>query len=546
MIPVLYKANILSPKQRERNAFLSKHHPVMFLALNAHYTHKGDGVSFRGRYFLRDIYLDQSDYITIRKSTQCGLTEWLIVVAISRASMGRGVFYVLPTYSLQNRFVKNRFNKSVEYSSYYKTMLQSEEGKRFTENMSLKRFGNGSVAFIGSNAPAAFMEFPADDLIIDELDKCNMENLPLADGRLSSSESPTRVKVSNPTIEGFGIDIEYNQSDRKQWYIKCSSCGKYIQPDFSRHVVKEGQDENEYYVIDEAWDEHSIRDIKPICHLCGKPFDRFADGIWKEQDKKSNISGYHISKMFSTNVSLVEMVNNFNEGLENETKLQAFYNLDLGLAYTSKGSKITYSVLDEAIGDYNEYKDLKDGSRAFMGVDVGSYLHYVIARFTPERNIQVLTFGKVQTEDELFSVAKRYNAVIGVIDGLPETRLSKKICGRLKYWFMCFYGATKTMKMNERAKMITVDRTISLDEVKESIITRRLILPVGSRYKQPLVFQSGIEVSEFYQNMTSSTRVFNEKRQVYDWVHTEPDHYMHSTCYMLIASKLFLILGGKK
>ena len=44
--------------------------------------------------------------------------------------------------------------------------------------------------------------------------------------------------------------------------------------------------------------------------------------------------------------------------------------------------------------------------------------------------------------------------------------------------------------------------------------------------------------SEYYNHMCSSTRVYDEKKDVYDWVEVGADHYFHASNYMLIAKKI--------
>lgn len=520
-----------------RNYYLYENYPELWVAINHHKNHKGKMLTFHGRHYLKDIYADRSQSIVVKKGSQCGVSEYLIIRAICAAAAGRGVFYVLPTSVLQGRFVKNRFDKSIEYTPYYRGLISDGNQHKQAESVSLKHFVNGTIAFVGSNASSAFTEFPADDIIIDELDQCNQENLPMAESRLSNSIRPTRIKVANPTLENYGIDAEWMKSDQKRWFIQCSSCNKWIHPDFYNHVIRPGEEPGEYVIRDEEWEPGLSRDIYPICEHCKKPFERFAPGEWRAGNTASEISGYHISKMFSTNVSLRDLVSNFEEGLVNDTKMQVFCNYDLGIAYTSKGAKIDYSMLDECVGDFAFLDSVPEG-RCFMGIDVGHRMHVTIGQKIDDRKIKLVYAGTVENEEDVFELARKYKADLGVIDALPETRMSKKICSRLKYFFMIYYTATKSMQVDAKKKIITVDRTVCLDEVKEKILLREYMFPRNIRQMAPMVLQNGIEVSEFYQNMTSSTRLFDSKKEKYDWVHSEPDHYFHSLNYMTIASKI--------
>jgi phage terminase large subunit GpA-like protein len=165
--------------------------------------------------FLHDVYCDNSKDIAIMKSTQCGVSEWLMVKAFYKTEMGYSIFYVLPTFDLKNIFVKERIEKSIFNSQYYYKISRASN-KEMVESHSLKQFGAGVMYFVGSNTPNSFISFPADLMIIDEIDNCHAENIEMGEERLSASKFRETIRVGNPTIAGFGIDAEYQKSDKKK------------------------------------------------------------------------------------------------------------------------------------------------------------------------------------------------------------------------------------------------------------------------------------------------------------------------------------------
>jgi phage terminase large subunit GpA-like protein len=110
------------------------------------------------------------------------------------------------------------------------------------DNMSVKQVGNASIFFAVSNSRNNFTSFPADDLIIDELDECNLENIEMAPERLAFSRDPQEIRVANPTYPEIGIDWEFQKSDKKYWHIKCP-CGHVFVPDFFKNVVRQIKDD---------------------------------------------------------------------------------------------------------------------------------------------------------------------------------------------------------------------------------------------------------------------------------------------------------------
>jgi hypothetical protein len=522
----------MATEVQKRMAYLKKNHLTMWIALSHHRTHKNEKITFAYHQYLRDIFLDKAGYIVAKKATQGGYTEYLVGRALGEAIGGRGIFYVMPTFSLVSRFVKNRIDRTIENTPYYKNQIRDQQGK-FSTSISLKHVGKGSIAFIGSNSSSGFTEFPADSLIIDELDECDQSSLSMAEERLSASKEPRIVKIGNPTIQEFGIDSEFLKSDRKEWNIQCQ-CGKWIKPDFFTHVVTEIENK-EYVIIDEDWEPGSNKDIRMICHKCHKPLDRFGEGRW-EAEAESPISGYHVSKLFSTNMKMARIVERFQEGLKDDSKMQRFYNGDLGIAYTAKGSKLDYELLNACKENYN----MPSGSTlpCIMGADVGSVIHVKIGELLQDKRIRVVYIGTVNTEEDVMNLYRQYNCKVGCIDAMPEKRLSKRLASILRGMFVVYYGEVKVEKVNIDDKMVVVDRTATLDGVREAILTQQIILPKNADKLLPLRPDGA---SEYYYEMTTSVRVFDEDKQKYFWREgTAPDHYMHATNYMLIAKRMLM------
>jgi len=500
------------------------------LAVALHKTHKKKKLKLQGT-FLEAIYRDTNRYMVIMKSTQCGISEYLIVRAIARTRQGKNIFYVLPTFDLKNQFVKERIDKSIAFTQYYRSLINKGD-RKFTESTSLKMLLNGTMAYVGSNTEVAFVSFPADDAIIDELDQCNQDNLTMVPDRQAASEDKYTVKVANPTLNNFGIHEEYTNSDQKKWNTKCSNCGKYIYQDFFEHVVRQ-IDDNVYIYRDKDFDPLGDKDILPICNHCNKPYNRKASGEWVKTQEHRH-SGYQISKMFSTAVELRELTDKLQKGLVNDIEMQRLYNSDLGLPYVAKGSKVDELMLDSCIvPDFiiprkNEY-------RCVMGIDVGSVFNVVIREILPDGRLRLVFADEIYSDDgkELYELYKNYEVVCAIIDGLPETRLSKKFSREFSGAFICYYGTEKKDSVNAKDKIVTVNRTQTLDAVKEYFLTQTFLLPTNAK-----------DIKNYYEQLTASTRVLNEKNKKYEWQEgSKADHYMHAEGYCLTAKRILSMIG---
>lgn len=512
----------------KRLEYLRLHHPGLWLAINYHRTHKNERIVFDRKHYLQEIYLADDPDITVIKSTQCGISEWLWLQTLGKSMQGRSIFYVLPTIILKNQFVRDRIDRSILFTPYYQKLIKT--GERASESMSLKHIGTGGVAFIGSNSAASFTSYAADDVIIDELDQCDQKNLQMAPERLSASSDPRTIKVSNPTIEGVGIDEAYGRTDKREWHIR-HDCGEWVCLDFFQHVVrKEGDD---FIILDSGWERDNDQDARPICDKCSKPIDRFADGEWVKTGIGSR-RGYHISKLFSTNTTLSELLDRFESGLVNDTALQRFYNGDLGVAFTAEGAKISRLMIEQCVDDYR-MEDVEPGA-CVMGIDVGKLLHIRISEVLDDGRLRAVYIGTAHTYTEIRTLYRQYKVRMGVIDANPERRLSQKVCSTLPGMWMCFYGSTKREIYDARSKILTVPRTPALDAVKEALALQKVVYP-----------KNVTSIDDFVPQMTAATRIWKEEREEFIWEEgSRDDHYMHAESYGLLGKKLLIAATNRR
>lgn len=495
------------------------------IARSIHRTHKNARLTIRKGSYLYDLYEDKNPQIRVKKSTQCGISEYLIVRSINRAMKSRSILYVLPTFLLKNQFVQERINKTLLFTHLYR-MFQSQYTGRFAESMSIKQFGTGTVVYSGSNTANAFISYPADDIIIDELDECSQDFLYMAEERQSASTDKTTIKVGNPSYTNYGIDYEYEKTDKKEWFIP-HECGHLIKPDFFKHVLTQLSD-GRWAILDKTYRKGLKRDVWPICDKCGKPYDRHANGIWAAS-ATSDMSGYHISKMFSTVVTVKELITRFEEGTKNDAAMQRFWNGDLGLSYTVSGAKIDRAMLDQCVKNYQMPSGSK--STCVAGIDIGLMNNVIVAEVLDNRRLRILHVGLCREVPDVLEILKRYNVKCFVVDALPETRMSKKMITNHRGGFMSFDNLAKSeMTVDKQNHVINCNRTMLLDAVKEYILREQVELPMNSA-----------SIDGFYEQMTSSTRVFDEAKQRYDWLHgSAADHYLFSFAYMLLANRMFL------
>ena len=249
------------------NGFLESEHFPLWLFVNHHRTFTNKKMTLNQHYYLKEFLTDRTSQRVVKKSTQGGISECLIILAWSAAFQGNTVLYVLPTHLLMQRFVSNRFEKSILYSPYYRSQrsvgrAKDMQGKKDVDNRALKDIGSGVVSFAGSGSDVPFIEIPADWIIVDEADLCDSKRLELAKERLGHSHNPHEIYVGNPTYQGSFLDEKFKESTQGEWYIK-ADCGHRVKLDFFEHVVRQ-EDDDTYILRDKDFEFNTGQELKAI------------------------------------------------------------------------------------------------------------------------------------------------------------------------------------------------------------------------------------------------------------------------------------------
>ena len=146
----------------------------LIIGRNLHRNHKNKKLFIPDDGYLHDIYTDKSRYIVVKKAVQIGISEYLFVRTLARAIKGKNILYILPTFLFKNLVVTERINKSIAYTDFYQQVLNEERSRERSDNTSIKQMGMGSIIFTGSNTETAFIGHQIDDIIIDEIDMCEI------------------------------------------------------------------------------------------------------------------------------------------------------------------------------------------------------------------------------------------------------------------------------------------------------------------------------------------------------------------------------------
>lgn len=527
-----------------------KEAPTLYWGLQYHTDTKGHPLEFGDVPYLVELYRhihEWHSFVAI-KAAQVGLTELLFLNNLREAAEGLSVFYVFPKYELRNRFVSNRVLRVLRRVPFYRDKVKEAASLGGTERMSLIHFGKGGLAFVGSNVEDEFLEIPVDSATIDELDRCHQQNLLLVPDRLKRSKQKYMRRISNPTVEGYGIDELYNESSKGRWFVKCNHCGHWFSPDFFAHVILQ-TGPHSYKPRDPEYVKGDSLEIGLMCDKCGKSVDRLAIGEWVFEYPKIPLVGVRLNQIISPRTTLLDLFREWQKAIGNKIKEQRFYNMVLGLAFSSKGSKIFAWELDKCQRDYAMPTVPTQHGMKVMGIDVGNPIYYIVRERVTENGVQSLRLvggGTAMDFDVLAKKIRDWSPRLVVIDADPEghqvSRL-KKVFGNV--WSCRFQPNLVEPNKNKEDRHVTVDRTSLLDVIPAAIEAGTFLLPrMDGSY-----FLDG----DYYKHMQASTRIYDEnelhpEKSRFVWSEgSQPDHYFLAEGYCLLADAMLpdssLVLG---
>lgn len=320
--------------------------PVLWVLKHQIKNEVGMPIEFEKRRYLIDIYNDLSPLQVLLKPPQIGATVGQTIKSFYVAKkLQRDIIYTLPTDTDITDMVGGAINRIIAQNPILMEWVKDHD------TIEQKFVGKNIIRYRGTFTPKQATMVPSGLNIHDEVDSSNSVVITQYENRLQAQEDGgMRWYFSHPSIAGHGVDIYYQQSDKKEWVITCASCSK-------QQIL--------------TWPESLNRER--MCYQCKYCKTELSDsmrvnGQWKAT-AKGEFSGFHVSQLMLYNKSARDIFAAKDDPLKNE---QFFYNYVLGLPYVGSENKITSDVvLKNVVPDINEQQD-----RIIIGVDTGLPIHY--------------------------------------------------------------------------------------------------------------------------------------------------------------------------
>ncbi len=474
-----------------------------------------------------DFINDTSPLQALLKPPQIGATESEIVKSMWVAKkLRKDIIYTLPTQSDVYDMGGGKVNRIVAQNPVLKEWVKNHD------TVEQKSIGDNIIYYRGTFSTKQAMMVASQLNIHDEVDASNPEVITQYETRLQGQAGGWRWYFSHPSLAGFGVDIYWQQSDKKEWYVKCGAC-------------------NEWRALE--WPGSISRELQAyVCISCSSVIsdDMRCAGEWRNQDGikwKGKIegpyefSGWHCSQLMCPWISAADILKAKDD--PNKTE-QYFYNYVLGLPYVGSDNKIgAEQVLKNVTPVINS-----QSPTVVIGLDTGLPTHYVLAnkegffynaKRTPEQRPYEEIERLLRRFDRSILVADQGGDLIGV------RQLQAKFPGRV---FLCHYR--KDRKSNQVIKWGEGDALGSV------VVDRnRMIQLTIEQMRDPGRIRLNGSVNDWQEVANHWSNMYRVAKETpfgveYTWERNGPDHYGHAMVYALVGLDRFaeqeaVIIGPK-
>ena len=524
--------------------------------------------TFHRRKYLKEIYLCEKPYITVRKCTQVGLTIWMILKVLHKLRyaefLGNGIpkkagFY-FPVHDSVAKFSKDRLQPLLE------TIPEFSDVMRGTGSIELKQIGNSSLYMSYMGGTATKDSTPMDIICLDETRLMDLSEINQVEERLSGCAEPEMYRISTAGFPNDAIDKSFLQGTQKHWHTKCNCSDGIVLSDVFPECIGNRR-------VKGGGIEYFYR-----CPVCDVEIDDPQDGQYLAHNPSAEIESFHIHQMLSPTVSAKRLWNAY----ITTDNPKEFYNAKLGKPFVDEDNVgLTEDELQSCVNTDLPWKS--DERNTCMGVDQRSGdLHVVIAKVIDNKrkliHLEVIDNhakryrenGKIVSPfKRLYTIMNEFDVDMCVLDALPNANEAKEFAstfpGRV---FLSYYKGSQDMarwsdkggkakevpslrKSSSELKfkwVVLLDRYKAIEYALRQWRQRRVECPnpkgliqevrddKTGTYSPEFVCQS-----VFFKHLTSIVRELVQSRAdsgkiSYRWSNLGLDpHFLHSWTYCCIA-----------
>lgn len=472
---------------------------IGFIRANNIQNERGDLINFRDRPFLYDPMRDWSRFQCYKKAAQgIGMSVTMQIKSFYSAQHKNWTFiHSMPTSDDIRRFVKTKVNPMIDANKCWQGIE--------SDSIELKKIGERFIIYKGTGSGSGALSDTADVVIQDEKDRSDQGFLKDLESRTINSDYRGVWSLSNPSIDGAGVDADWKESDKKEWLVTCKN-------GHSHPMV---------------WpDSIDIGGKRYICSECGETLtdEQRRRGKWVQTgDPKAKWSGYHMTLLFAPKISAEYIIEQWAEGKNEEY----FHNFILGEPYSPADTRVArHAILD------NWTPRNIDTGKYYLGVDIGNVKHYVLG--SDKGVLEVGTFTEWHKLDELLT---KYQPMT-VIDAMPENTMAHHYKDTYQNVFLCHFGRdkenNKIIRWGEKDKqgLVFADRNRAIDALVSTLLGGDILfsLPSDKSFREFVKHCEDLRRVKEVNNM-------GIERYVWDSL-TGEDHYFFALLYYSIAVQM--------
>ena len=380
--------------------------PYYFVRYKEIKNEQGIPLSFRDRPFLKAILEDKNRFQCVLKAPQIGMTVLQLVKSMWWAYYeGKDIIYTLPTESDVQDMAGGKINRIIAQNPPFLDWIKEHD------TVSQKTVGRNIIYYRGTFTQKAAMMVTSQLNIHDEVDASNPTVITQYETRLQAQPNSMRWYFSHPSVVGAGIDVQWQKSDQKEWFVHCNKCDEWQFLEWPQSINQ--------------------RDSHYQCKYCEAEISdqQRREGHWRKLVPDAEYSGYHISQLMCPWIPASKIIKDFKE-----KDAQYFYNFVLALPYADAKSKVTLETIKGLLTENGERQ-----GRVIFGVDTGIKIRWVVGDMNG-----LFDIGECESYEELQRVCDRYNDWIMVMDkggdiiGSQQFQLDNKA-----HVFLCYFQQDK-------------------------------------------------------------------------------------------------------
>lgn len=515
----------------------------------------GNRFSFKDHEFQQQIIRDTSSRISLRKCSQVGLSELMVQKTLAMASSMRHVriIFTLPTKEMASAFSKDRIDGAIDQSEFYSSLTTAG-----MNSAAQKKLGSCHIYVAGTFGANQAISVPAEIVICDEVDFSN----PIVLGKLNSRLRHASIvddngyrgikyMFSTPTVDGFGVDLEFQKGDQMYYMCKCDGCESWVQPTYADFRIPGWDgDPNDFSREDSHDLKYNLNKTTMNCSNCGKDlFSSLMDPARREwvamfpdrHERSYQVSPWDVPK-YNTPPAIVRQVQdyplksdfyNFVLGIPFSDANNTFNTSDAHRSFVSKSPTLAY--LASVIQEYT-----------VMGMDVGKICHLTVG-VPMGKQLRIVWAEKIENSREnpaAPQVLARYDffkCVQMCVDAGPDISLVNALVGgRTDITAVVYVREIKGPKLFEEKNsepVVNVDRTKSLTFM------------LGKHNSGDIIYPNDENITrDLFDHLKTTSKI---RRQNADGTFTESfqkssdnDHWVHSLHYTMIAAEMKFGLGA--